>query len=123
MGSPSRERERERERERDREQRDVVVTEGTQAGGEAPEKEALHERDARKQLLRRGRKVLGLASTLASTLEQTDQSLNATWADGTLPMRLKRPSRSHHTRSVNASGQAAPLGGVADKIYILKPEF
>ena len=85
--SVEREREREREREQ-REQRDVAVAGGTRAGREAPEKKAPHERDPRKQLLRRGRKGLGLASTLASTPDQTDQSLNTTWANGALPMRL-----------------------------------
>jgi len=60
-------RQRERGRERgEREQRDVALTEVTRAGGEAPEKEAPPERDSRKQPLRRGRKGLGLASTLAS---------------------------------------------------------
>ena len=74
------EKEREREGEGgEKEQRDVALTEGTRAGGDAPEKEAHPARDSTKQLLRCGRKGLGLASTL----DQTYHSLNAGWANGT----------------------------------------
>ena len=78
-------RERQTDIERElRQQRGVAVTEGTRAGGEAPEKDDPPERDSRKQFLRHGRKDLGLASAL----DQTGQSLNSTWANGALPMRL-----------------------------------